>query len=279
MSPKKSYHSLCRWTFNAGKGGFVPDDIRPAWDQAKLDTLGVIRLIKEKIAPRVPEHIVLGFEIHYDNEVNEQNAEAVVETLLDCGMYLAMITPGAHIHYGYGGPASLDIEERKSANFFARRTVDLAYQELRKAWHPDKSLFPSLVIWNGSFGYDLATTGVQQMYQNLKDGIAGICQYEAQKGGDLYIGIEPKPNEGHAAMLLPTVASAIIFWHKLEKEYGILTRSGVHCAPLAHKTIGTHGDGGTTRLSFGPFLSREDVKYACEAIGQICERQVTVGSG
>ena len=229
MSPKKSYHSLCRWTFNAGKGGFVPDDIRPAWDEANLDTLGVIRLIKEKIAPRVPEHIVLGFEIHYDNEVNEQNAEAVVETLLDCGMYLAMITPGAHIHYGYGGPASLDIEERKSANFFARRTVDLAYQELRKAWHPDKSLFPSLVIWNGSFGYDLATTSVQQMYQNLKDGIAGICQYEAQKGGDLYIGIEPKPNEGHAAMLLPTVASAIIFWHKLEKEYGIsLWKKGVN---------------------------------------------------
>ena len=229
MSPKKSYHSLCRWTFNAGKGGFVPDDIRPAWDEANLDTLGVIRLIKEKIAPRVPEHIVLGFEIHYDNEVNEQNAEAVAEALLDCGMYLAMITPGAHIHYGYGGPASLDIEERKSANFFARRTVDLAYQELRKAWHPHKSLFPSLVIWNGSFGYDLATIGVQQMYQHLKDSIAGLCQYETQKGGDLYIGIEPKPNEGHAAMLLPTVASAIVFWHKLEQEYGIsLQKKGVN---------------------------------------------------
>jgi xylose isomerase len=26
---QKSYHSICRWTFNAGKGGFVPGDMRP----------------------------------------------------------------------------------------------------------------------------------------------------------------------------------------------------------------------------------------------------------
>ncbi len=57
---------------------------------------------------------------------------------------------------------------------------------------------------------------------------------------------------------------------KLEQEYGILTRSGIHCAPLAHRTIGTYDAQGTTRFSFGPFLSRQDVKYACDALGQIC---------
>ena len=58
----------------------------------------------------------------------------------------------------------------------------------------------------------------------------------------------------------------------LEQEYGILTRSGIHCAPWAHQTIGTHALGGTTRLSFGPFLSVQDVKYACDALAQVCER-------
>lgn len=58
----------------------------------------------------------------------------------------------------------------------------------------------------------------------------------------------------------------------LEMEYGLLTRSGVHCAPLAHKTIGTHSLGGTTRFSFGPFLTKQDVKYACDALGQICHQ-------
>ena len=59
----------------------------------------------------------------------------------------------------------------------------------------------------------------------------------------------------------------------LESRYGILTRSGIHCAPLAHQTFKTHGLGGMTRFSFGPFLSREDVLYACDALSQICQEQ------
>ncbi len=55
----------------------------------------------------------------------------------------------------------------------------------------------------------------------------------------------------------------------LEREYGILTRSGLHCAPLAHQTFGTHKLGGMTRLSFGPFLSVQDVRYAVDALGHV----------
>jgi cysteine desulfurase family protein len=55
----------------------------------------------------------------------------------------------------------------------------------------------------------------------------------------------------------------------LETSYGILTRAGIHCAPLAHESIGTASTGGTTRLSFGPFVGREDVRYATDALAQI----------
>jgi cysteine desulfurase family protein len=55
----------------------------------------------------------------------------------------------------------------------------------------------------------------------------------------------------------------------LESSYGILTRSGLHCAPLAHKSIGTLDNGGTTRLSFGPFVTIDDVKYAAESLTQV----------
>jgi len=58
----------------------------------------------------------------------------------------------------------------------------------------------------------------------------------------------------------------------LEQKYGILTRSGIHCAPLAHQTFGTHALGGMTRLSFGPFLTTQDVQYACDALGQVCDQ-------
>ena len=76
-----SFHSVCRWTFNAGKGGFVPASMRPEWDGSRLDTAGAIRLIKKEIAPRMPGHVQLGFEVHYNTEVDERTAPAVADAL------------------------------------------------------------------------------------------------------------------------------------------------------------------------------------------------------
>ncbi len=221
MTENKSLHSICRWTFNAGKGGFVPGDMRQQWSGDAFGSADMVRLVKKEITPRVPDDVLLGIELHYDSEVDEKNAAEVADAIVDSGLYLAMITPGAHTHFGYGGISSLDPNERKAAEQLGTKTVDMAYGPLKKAWHPDADKSPTLVIWNGSFGYDLASVGVWQMYQNLKESVAGLCKYEQSKGGSLYMGFEPKPNEGHPAMLIPTVASALIFWCKLEEQYGI----------------------------------------------------------
>jgi xylose isomerase len=224
----KSLHSICRWTFNPGKGGFVPGDMRPKWG-GTFGTPDMIKLVAEKIVPRMPANIELGIEMHYDAEVDDENAAAVADALVDNDLYLAMITPGAHCHFAYGGIASLDPNERKSGEDLGTKTVDLAYGTLKKAWHPDIDKAPALVIWNGSFGYDIATVGIKQMYQNLKESVAGLCKYEQKKGGNLHIGFEPKPNEGHPAMLIPTVASAIAFWRKVKEEFGVdLKNKGVN---------------------------------------------------
>lgn len=62
----------------------------------------------------------------------------------------------------------------------------------------------------------------------------------------------------------------------LESNYGILTRPGLHCAPLAHQILGTIQFGGTTRFSFSPFLSKQDVKYATDALAEIAMSRVSV---
>ena len=223
---KKSLHSICRWTFNPGKGGFVPGDMRPEWGRG-FGTPEMIELVARKVRPRMPKNVLLGIEMHYDAEVDDKNAAAVADALVSNKLYLAMITPGAHSHFAYGGIASLDPNERKAAEDLGTRTVDLAYGTMKKAWHPETA--PAFVIWNGSFGYDIATVGIKQMYQNLKESVAGLCKYEARKGGRLYIGFEPKPNEGHPAMLIPTVASALLFWYRVEKEFGVnIARKGVN---------------------------------------------------
>lgn len=221
MPDKTSFHSICAWSFNSGKGGFTPSNIRPGWSSDKLDTLGKIRLIREKIAPRIPDHIQLGFEMHYDYEYDESNSAEIAKALVDSGINLAMTTPGAHAHFAYGGIASLDPEEREKAEEFGKIALDLTYGPLRQAWHPDAGLAPTFVLWNGSWGYDIASIGIQNMYRNLLESVAKLCGEDSARGSQLFIAIEPKPNEGHPAMLIPTVASALLFWRKLESEYGI----------------------------------------------------------
>ncbi|GKU25831.1 aminotransferase class V-fold PLP-dependent enzyme [Clostridium folliculivorans] len=54
----------------------------------------------------------------------------------------------------------------------------------------------------------------------------------------------------------------------LDKQYGIITRTGLHCAPLAHKTIGTFPTG-TVRISLGYFNSLDDAEALYKSIKYI----------
>jgi len=58
----------------------------------------------------------------------------------------------------------------------------------------------------------------------------------------------------------------------LYDKYGIVTRSGLHCSPLAHKSIGTYPTG-ALRVSFGYFNTEDEVKYAVEAVNQIVKER------
>lgn len=55
----------------------------------------------------------------------------------------------------------------------------------------------------------------------------------------------------------------------MDEQYGIMTRVGLHCAPAAHRTLGTYPTG-TIRFSFGWWNDQEDVDAACAALEEIC---------
>ena len=57
----------------------------------------------------------------------------------------------------------------------------------------------------------------------------------------------------------------------LDDEFDIATRPGVHCAPLAHKAIGTEKIG-AVRFSVGPFNTEEDILAAVHALKEIAGR-------
>ncbi|MCC6422258.1 MAG: aminotransferase class V-fold PLP-dependent enzyme [Phycisphaerales bacterium] len=117
------------------------------------------------------------------------------------------------------------------------------------------------------------TQGVAQLAEREMDlvrtfieGIGDIkgLTYYGPQGVKNRLGVFSVSLEGYS----PHELSAV-----LESRYGILTRSGIHCAPLAHQAIGTAAQGGATRFSFGPFLSKQDVKYAADALADIAMAQ------
>ena len=57
----------------------------------------------------------------------------------------------------------------------------------------------------------------------------------------------------------------------LEREYGIMVRVGLHCAPNAHKTLGTYPMG-TVRFSFGWQNTVQQVDTALLALSRLCGR-------
>ena len=56
----------------------------------------------------------------------------------------------------------------------------------------------------------------------------------------------------------------------LDSEYDIATRSGIHCAPLAHRTLGTL-EQGAVRFSIGYFNTKEEIDKAITALKQIAK--------
>ncbi len=56
--------------------------------------------------------------------------------------------------------------------------------------------------------------------------------------------------------------------YRLDTEFDIAVRPGLHCAPLAHKTIGTEKVG-AVRFGVGPFNTRADVLTAAKALNEI----------
>lgn len=62
---------------------------------------------------------------------------------------------------------------------------------------------------------------------------------------------------------------ASVAWH-LDHDYHIMTRVGLHCAPNAHKTLGTY-PAGTIRFSFGPQNTNNEIDFCIRALKEILD--------
>lgn len=97
------------------------------------------------------------------------------------------------------------------------------------------------------------------------------ARFLAAAAGDDRIRVAgPRTAEGRTAVVsldFPGWDNAEIAF-RLDSEYGVMTRCGLHCAPNAHRTLGTYPQG-TVRFSFGYWNTEEEIDYAADVIGRI----------
>ena len=85
----------------------------------------------------------------------------------------------------------------------------------------------------------------------------------------LYSTAENHRNSGIIALIINGMDSSEIA-NLLDSKYHIAARPGFHCAPLAHKALGTEKTG-LLRLSLGYFNTPEEIQYTIDSIKEIAE--------
>jgi cysteine desulfurase / selenocysteine lyase len=118
------------------------------------------------------------------------------------------------------------------------------------------------VGWLAEYGIERVRAHGQELTQRLLAGLADV------RGVALY---GPAATDARTPLVSMNVAGldAQELAAILDAEYGIQCRSGMHCAPLMHRALGTADVGGTVRFSLGPFNTLEQVEIAIGAVRQI----------
>lgn len=126
---------------------------------------------------------------------------------------------------------------------------------------------PGIIGLNASVGWLLQQTVARIRAHELAliaqflDGLRGIPNLRL-------VGPQnPAERTGVFSVTLPGL-TPVELSRRLEAEHGILTRSGILCAPLAHATLGTLPRG-VTRLSLGPFLDAAAIEAALTGLRDI----------
>ncbi len=114
----------------------------------------------------------------------------------------------------------------------------------------------------------IAETGLDRIIEHER-GLADNLRSELKKIPSLKL-YEPKPEDERLPVISFTMANLTpsAIGHRLDREFAIMSRVGLHCAPRAHQSIATFPQG-TVRLAPGYFNSASDIAKTVTALATI----------
>jgi selenocysteine lyase/cysteine desulfurase len=65
---------------------------------------------------------------------------------------------------------------------------------------------------------------------------------------------------------------------RLDRDHGVMTRAGLHCAPEAHRILGTEATG-AVRFSVGWATTEAEVDRAAQAVASVAAETMAAGRG
>ncbi len=119
------------------------------------------------------------------------------------------------------------------------------------------------VLYLQKRGVDEVRRHEQELTGMLLDGLRAIRGVTIQGPAD------PREQVATVSINVKDVPSSEVAL-ALDRRYNIMVRAGLHCAPQAHRTIGTFPEG-TVRLSMGPLTTSDEVTLVIKAIGEIAQ--------
>lgn len=172
---------------------------------------------------------------------------------------------------GIGGFLVDEILSKEIEPFIEGGTGSLSESECQPDYMPDKFEsgtlnIPGIYGLNASLKY-INNVGINEIYEkemllterflNKVQNISGfnIAGIKGTTGRTAVVSIDFENHDN----------SEIAFI--LDRDFGIMTRVGLHCAPSAHKTLKTFPEG-TVRFSFGHANTIEDVDYAIDSLNK-----------
>ncbi len=198
-----------RFSFGLWTVGWPAQDQFGSASRADLDPVESVTKLAELGAAHVTFHDDDVVPFGSSPADREKILERFKGALTDTGITVEMLTTNTFSHpiFKDGAFTSNDRRVRRYGLRKVIRNVDLA-AELGAA---------TFVMWGGREGaeYDSAKD-VNAALDRYAEGIDTVAGYIKDKGYDLKIAIEPKPNEPRGDILLPTVGHALGFIAKLE---------------------------------------------------------------